>query len=284
MLNNIACKLIEGKQKIVGPVKGSKGYHYLRLLRKQQNFGTYTALVIEIPTTATDAKKQINKAYKELKKGADFEEVAKKTTTLEIVRIFVPSATENPKLESELQKLTANGKMSSPFLSNGSWYIIKRLGHENYPSDKALKKQALLAARRPAFFIEELKERYGLQEFPYNFLSGRDKVLFLVDKTPYYTTDLKKYIEEYGYKDTSESYDYFLHHLLAEKYKRELEPDRYQRLLDDFYFMQVYNPILLYQQKGNGKFIQNLRKLTKKYKPFIPNKKYVENNPVFETK
>lgn len=134
------------------------------------------------------------------------------------------------------------------------------------------------------FFPEELKIYCNVTEFPHHFLSGKNEILFLIGTKAYYTEDLKKYSKAYKYELKNRTYDTFLYHLLIGEYVKKLPTKTYQNLLDDFYFMQVYNPVLLYKQKKNDTFVKNLRTLIKKYKPFIPKKKYVENNLVFETK
>ncbi len=166
----------------------------------------------------------------------------------------------------------------------GYHYFELEKEFKSSPTEDVLKQYSLIPTRKATFFIEELKQHYDVKEFPENFLVSKNNVLFVIANKPYYADDLKKYREEYGYNLNNQTYDFFLYHLLTDKYVQTLSPEDYQNLLDDFYFMQVYNPMLLYKKKKNDKFVQNLRKLVEKYKPSIPNKKYVENNPVFETK
>lgn len=291
-LNRAACELLEAYDAtdFIGPVKGLKGYHYLRLIREQENFGRYKIQMIYVADMEGKGEKKIHEAYKKLKTGVDFETVAKQYSQLLLhseekssLKYFAPSINVNPIIQKELEKLKKNGAVSTPFAASGGWYIIKRLDKESYPSSKELKKSALSNARRPSFFIEELKEKYRVKEYPHHFLLDRDEILFLVESKAYYTKDLKQYAKEYGYDVTTETYDRFFNYLLVERYKEELDTLRYQRLIDDFYFFQIRNPMLMYNElQDKEKFIIDLRKLVKKYKPIIPNKKYVEHNPVFE--
>ncbi|MBS9768099.1 MAG: peptidylprolyl isomerase [Flavobacteriaceae bacterium] len=284
-LNNATCELLEDTGKIVGPVKDLKGYHYIQLEREQKNFGRYKVQLIYV--AGLDGKEKINKAYKELTAGVDFTTVVKKySEDLKSeedngIRYFVPSVSIDEVFEKELNKLVKDEKMSLPFFASEGWYILKRLEHNAYPSQDKLKKHALRITQKPSFFIEELKKRYNVKEYPYNFLSGKNDILFLVATKAYYSSDLEAYAKEYGYTPTIETYDYFLYHILVEKYRKELDNGRYQRLIDDFYFMQIYNPMLAYE-KGQKGFEEGLRKLVKKYNPEIQDKKYVENNPIFE--
>ncbi|PIE85828.1 MAG: hypothetical protein CSA05_03685, partial [Bacteroidia bacterium] len=233
--------------------------------------------------------KKIKEAYKELQNKQSFSTVMKKYTEGlsdsedDGIRYFSPTVNMDKVIQEELIKLKKDGDVSKPFMASRVWYIIKRLGKDSYPSKETLKRNALVTTRKPSFFIEELKEKYGAKEYPQHFLNGRDEILFLVGTKAYYTEDLKRYVKEYGYSYSSESYDQFFIHLLLEKYKAELDSNRYQELIDDFYFMQIHNPLEMFRkEKNQADFITNLRKLVKKYKPIIPNKKYVENNPVFE--
>lgn len=290
-LNRAACELLENgsKTSFIGPVKDLKGYHYLRLLREQENFGRYKTQMIYVSDIEGDGEKKINEAYQKLKSGIDFETVAKEysqavdVTQKGAIKYFTPSINTNRVIQEELEKLERNGAISPPFLASGGWYILKRLSKVSCPSPEVLEKIALYTTRRASFFIEELKEKYRVKEYPHNFLTGRDEILFLVGMKAYYTKDLKKYAKEYGYDFTTETYDRFFTHLLVEKYKTELDALRYQRLIDDFYFLQIRNPMLMYKQlQDKKKFVEDLQKLVEKYKPVIPNKKYVENNPVFK--
>ncbi len=288
VFNNAACELLTGK-KNVGPIKDDKGYHYLHFLREQENFGTYKTQVIYIPNLEGEGSAKIKEAYKALQKKQSFASVMKRYSEGlrgdddDGIRYFSPALNTNKIIQEELIKLKSDGDISKPFLASGSWYIIKRLSKDTYPSKEILKRNALITTQKPSFFIEELKEKYGAKEYPQNFMNGRDEILFLIGSKAYYTEDLKQYVKEYGYNYTSESYDQFFIHLLLEKYKEELDSNRYQELIDDFYFMQVHNPLeMLKKEKKQNEFIESLRKLVKKYNPVIPNKKYVENNPVFE--
>lgn len=289
-LNRAACELLEGTKKhtYIGPIKDLKGYHYLQLIREQSNFGRYKTQMIYVADMEGQGERKIKQAYKEVKSGLDFELAVAKYSEAQIendnlVVYFSPAINTNGIVLEHLNKLKNNGEITEPFFASGAWYVIKRLNKEIYPSKKDLKSQALETARRPSFFMEELKEKYNVREYPYNFLSGRDEILFLVGMQPYYTKDLKTYAKEYGYDFTTETYDRFFNHLLLEEYKKELDTRSYQRLLDDFYFMQIRNPILTYNTGiDKNKFIEDLRRLVTKYKPVIPNKKYVENNPIFK--
>lgn len=292
-LNRAACELLKGSetQKFIGPVKDTKGYHYLQLIREQENFGRYKTQMIYISGLEGNGEKKIREAYKKLQSGVAFEAVARaysqarRNDESDIVKYFSPSINTNEIIQEQLEKLTKNGAISPPFSASGGWYILKRLDKENYPLTKDLRKNALKTTRKPSFFIEELKHKYKVKEYPHNFMTGKDEILFLIGKQAYYTKDLQKYAHEYGYDFTIETYDRFFNHLLVERYKKELDALRYQKLIDDFYFLQIRNPMLMYgkrEEHNKEKFVEDLRQLVKKYKPVIPNKKYVENNPVFE--
>ncbi|PVX50097.1 hypothetical protein C7377_1747 [Balneicella halophila] len=289
-LNNAICNLLESDNRtgIIGPIKDSKGYHYIELIREQENFGRYKTLMIYIPDMEGSGEPKIREAFAKLKSGKSFKLVAKEYSQPyrideTAVKYFVPSINSNEIILKELEKLTIDGAMSKPFFASGGWYIIKRLSKEAYPLEKNLKEHARYITRKPSFFIEELKQRYQVQEYPYNFMSGRDDILFLVSNEPFYTKDLRQYASEYGYNFTTDTYDKYLHHLLVERYKKDIDTNRYQRLIDDFYFMQVFNPMeMIGRGQNKEKFIEDLRKLVNKYNPVIPKKKYVEDNPVFE--
>lgn len=290
-LNRAACQLLEGEQStdFVGPMKGLKGYHYLKLVREQENFGRYKTQIIYIADMEGKGQEKIQEAYEKLTKGIDFKLVAEEYSqdiykdNKDFVKYFTPSMNTNKIVQEQLQKLTENDATTKPFLAAGGWYIIKRLAKENYPSEQELKKNALYTTRKPSFFVEELKEKYNVKEYPHHFLLDRDEILFLVETKAYYTKDFREYAKKYGYDYTTETYDYFLNHLLVERYKEELDKLRYQRLIDDFYFFQIRNPMLMYNElQDKEKFIEDLRSLVKKYKPVIPNKEYVESNPVFK--
>lgn len=290
-LSRAACDLLERNHDhdFVGPIKDLKGYHYLQLLREQDNFGRYKTQMIYTSGIEGSGEVKIKAAYKMLNSGIDFETVASKYSEARTdkddnsITYFTPSINTNKIIQKQLEKLTRNGAISKPFFAAGGWYIIKRLSKENFPSNESLKERALIATRRPSFFVEELKEKYKAQEYPYNFFTGKDELLFLVALEPYYTKDLKAYARKYGYDYTTETYDRFFNFLLVERYKRELDKERYQKLIDDFYFFQIRNPMLNYiQGAGREQEMKDLRRLVKKYKPIIPNKKYVQGNPIFE--
>lgn len=289
-LQNAINELVEkqGSLCCVGPIKDSKGYHFLQFVREQENFGRYKTQVIYISDIEGAGKEKIDKAYKLLKSGVSFSKVAKEYSESFLseedgIKYFSPSINNNEIIEKELKKLTYDGALSKPFLVARGWYIIKRLGKEEYPLEKDQKEYALKAYRKPSFFIEELKERYNAQEFPHNFMTGKDEILFLIDQKAFYTKDLKKYAAEYGYNYTTDTYDKFFHHLLSDRYEKDIDTNRYKRLIDDFYYLQIINPLLAYNKGENthDDSLKKLRQLIKKYNPIIPNTKYVENNPVF---
>ncbi len=290
-LSQAVSELLEGtkKQSWIGPLKGVDGYHYLQFLREQPNFGRYEMQLIFVSDREGKGKKEIEEAYKKLQEGEDFRTVAQKYSELYnsekdslLTYYYLPSISTNDLVVSNLKELKDAASFSEPFFASKGWYILKKISWQEYPTKQNLERQILRIIRKPSFFLEELKKKYKVEEFPYNFLSGRDDVLFLIAEKPYYAKDLENYAKEYGYDITTETYGNYLSYLLAEEYKKELEGQRYERLLNDFYFMNTIGNFMPDRQKAKEQFIKKLKQLVVKYKPIITNPKYVENNPVFE--
>lgn len=288
-----ACELFDKNEQIVGPLKDLKGYHYLKYIRTQENFGEYKVQLIFIGNNrdenqALEKVKALKKALSEKKAFDDLVSLFSEDRSLfktKGITYFSPKIDLDSIFKSQLLKLTYDGQISPLFSTHNGWYVLKRLSKKDFPTEDDLRKFALSNTRLASFFMEDLKEEYGLIEYPYHFMSGRSQILFLVDRTPYYTEDLDNYAKEYGYDITTETYDKFLNHLLLERYVKSLDKERYQRLLDDYYFFQLKERNILKQQdKIAHIMMKNLKDLVKKYKLVIPNKRYVENNWIFSKK
>lgn len=289
-LHMAACDLVEQENKILGPLKDLKGYHYLRYIREQENFGEYKVKVIFISNrNEQEALKKVSALKRALSDKKPFYELVqffsedKSLEKTKGITYYSPKIDLDVKIKQELLKLTYDGQVSPIFATYNGWYLIKRLEKKNFPTEDDLKRFALRNTRLTSFFIEDLKREYGVLEYPHHFLSGRSQILFLVDKRPFYTEDFEKYADEFGYPRTTETYDKFLNHLILDRYIKNLDKGRYQRLLDDYYFFQEQkNNFQKEDNKREYLLKKNLKNLVEKYKPVIPNKKYVQNNWIFD--
>ncbi len=291
-LNQVVSGLLKGVkiQSWIGPLKGMVGYHYFQLLKKQPNFGCYKMQLIFVFDREGRGEEDIYEAYKELQEGEDFRVVARKYSERYSMEkdslttyYYIPAISTNEVFVKHLEELQNNNStISKPFFASKGWYILKKIAWEEYPSQQDLERETLRMIRKPSFFLDELKWKYKVEEFPYNFLSGKNEVIFLVAGKAYYEKDLDNYAKEYGYAVSTEVYDNYLSYLLVEKYKREADRHHYERLLNDFYFMSTVDSFILDRKKANDLFVKKLKQLVMKYKPVITNSKYVENNPIFE--
>lgn len=292
VLDRILCTLIDNNshspKRIVGPIKDLKGYHYIRMIGEKDNIGRIKGQIIALKDDENKRREEIEEIYR-LVGNESFTELVKRYSeypnTREGTVSFVQRIDMDSVLEQNLKTLEVDGDITKPFYSQGYWCIVKRLVKEKYPSEKDLLDKALNNAMSPSFFIEDMKDKYGAKEYPEHFMDGKNDILFLIAGTPYYEKDLVEYAKDFGYEVNTETYDRYFNHLLLSEYIKELEPDRYQRLKDDYYFLYLQTPTMSYKKSlDKSLFIKDLRRLIVKYNPVVTDRKYVENNPAFDEK
>lgn len=293
-LDRMLCNLIDNNghspKKTVGPIKDLKGYHYIRMVGEKDNFGRIRGQIIALKDDENKRKGEIEEIYKLLAKE-DFTKLVERYSEYPNASSrngkisFVQKIDMDSVLEQNLKSLGTDGSITKPFYSQGYWCIVKRLTKEKYPSEKDLLNKALNNAMNPSFFIEDMKDKYSAKEYPQHFMNGKNDILFLIANKPYYEKDLEKYAKDFGYSVSTETYDRYFNHLLLSEYVQELDPSRYQRLKDDYYFLYLQNPAMSYKKSlDKSLFLKDLKKLIVKYNPIVTEKKYVENNPAFDEK
>lgn len=132
------------------PIKTEAGYHIVKVLNNRPARGKIKIALIKRLISPYDSlqannKFQIDSIYAELKKGADFGEMAKKLSEDNYTNFnggeldWFGIGQYNETFENAAFDLLKDGDISMPFKTKTAWYIIKRLEKAKTPSFEDVK-------------------------------------------------------------------------------------------------------------------------------------------------
>ena len=180
-------------------LKTKYGYHILKVTDKKEAMGEAEVahLFVAIPqeTSKNDSlakEEKINKIYKEILDGGNFEELVKKYSDDKGSANkggALPKFGVNrmvPEFIYGISKLENTGDISEPILTNYGWHIIKLLDRQrpgNFEEEKEAIKTRLLkdirADQSKTAIIKKIKKDYKFKEYP-KYL---DEIIAVVDST-----------------------------------------------------------------------------------------------------
>ncbi|HPH17300.1 MAG TPA: peptidylprolyl isomerase [Haliscomenobacter sp.] len=164
------------------PVRTSVGYHLVKVHSKRPARGEVEVAHILLRTEGADAfmvKMQIDTLYAALKKGANFEELAAKSsqdTRTADKGGYVGFVTINrfeQAFEDAAFSVTKDGDYSKPFQTSVGWHIIKRISKKEIQPYDQMRGQLEARIKRDARFemarkamVDDIKRETGFKDYP----------------------------------------------------------------------------------------------------------------------
>lgn len=235
---------------ISAPIRTDYGYHILKVTEKDPAIGKIQlAHIIMLPKTngtVDDSLKvvdSINQAYKFLKIGSDFGEIAKlysddfSTATKGGVLPWFSVNRLLPQFVEQIHLLKNKGDYSQPFQSPIGWHIIKLIDQKKPGTFEEEKDEIAKAIGRndrenviSASFVNKTKSKYGFREYQeavkelatrvtdsiFNAswkveeASGLTKPIFSIGQTTYTQADLAKRLATTQKKSTVVDRNYYV--------------------------------------------------------------------------
>lgn len=263
------------------PIKTRFGYHLIKVYDKRPAKGQIKVAHIytKAPESATEEEKQkakvkINEIYDLLKKGREFEDLAKEYSD---DKTSAPKGGELdwfgtgrmlPKFEDASFALKNNGDYSEPVQTSYGWHIIKRLDYKDLPTFKEKESdlknrisKGVRGQKSKESFVNKLKKEYYYKDYSSKWLASYSKDLadsnsvvsygdknafryslkkgLFAKKTKVKVSEFSEFLEKHPSKtevDVKAKYDVFVgDKLLAfEKSRLEVKYPEYKALMQEY--------------------------------------------------
>ncbi|HNJ29168.1 MAG TPA: peptidylprolyl isomerase [Ferruginibacter sp.] len=264
------------KDQVSKPYRSKNGWHVFKVIDERKAIGKWklAQILTAVPPEQQGADKTLlakraDSIYQLLQKGADFSLLARQVSDDKLTygnRGELPefgSGRYQPSFENEVLKLTRDGEISKPFLTEFGYHIIKRIMHTPVTTDKddaayafELKQKILQDARvnvAKDLFLKEIQKQISFKKtgtvsdqdlFRYadSALSNADagtgnypissKVIYSFGKTKITGSQWLDFVK--NYKGNPQLYQQENNAALLEKFVGSITMDYYKSHLEDY--------------------------------------------------